>query len=1550
MAETAQKIFTTKDSAKSFLRTGVIPKDPALIPETEGKQFKSRAAARTFLKTGQTFVEPEKEGIKEGFIKPTLKAVPRVTGAIGGSLALAPGAGIRAGVELLPKISTDPTTFKEKEFEGLEDVEKLFNINLSRTATGTGKLVAPGSLKKAEEVLTQIMEVPGKLITTEEEAKSLGYIGNAIGKPFEMAGEGWRLIGSEIETQLQDMGLDVNYVEPTLATMGEASAIFAFSHALRSINTRLKGRAALKQRIIDIPERGIVIESLANAVKKNPKMTVKQILQKWDNPRWRAEALKTYVAPKRGAGAAPKVEPFVKPTGTKVDPKIKPTEKPTVSKATTPEAIASDLAKREFAQRFLRGEEATFKPPKVEPIKPVEAKPEIKDAEIIPEVKPAADITKVDEPYSYEGEGYKVTQIKATEKDAQTKWQIEVKEDFKPALEGLAKDVEGGQTGKRIPTEEGDFIGISSTFPEFMLNKGWTGKEVSGALRKAATGETLGIRQADIVESAMDSLIKQEHIAARKGAIKDGAELSEIERIESEVQESFKSEMASEHEKVKGLAKSGDKTAQEIIDDWGSFFEEQRALETKSLEPLKKLEGVRISKRPEHIDSYEGQHDMQIRAFDKEDNPIGWLEYTEFENKPSISMIEVDPKYRRKGIATAMHEKLKAEYPGVEIEKGLVTDEGFKLFEKTTTPAKKPAPQAEVKEKTALEKAVKPKVELKAKPKEIIKPTLKKVPTKKVVKKEPSLSNPPKGKEPSSVTLYSGLPLKALGEFYTENIGAPIWDKGVMKGVPALLEKVPGGRAINRALLREYRGDLPNTQEFIKSLDKMKRFQAIGREYAIDLGNRLQKFPESEQIKMGASITGDKSVKLSPQARAVTEEARQALTDLGRQAVDAGLLSEDVFFKNMGKYMPRLYTSKEYQTLLTKYGMSKPNRLDTSRFKKRKEIPKEIRKEMGEILTPGFPVAKGIMQLTHDIEMARFFNGIVRIKEWAIPLKDIRILPANVEGTKWGVWENDRILKVLDSKKDAKTFQDNHISKTTEPVPVDFKQLPKSPRLGKLSEAYVHPEIFGDLNEAIRLAGLGEKTWNRALGSWKFGKVILSPKTHARNLMSNSILAHLGGLPLYEQPVYLTKAANAMRKKTDHWVNAKKEGLLAHTFAQAELRVLFDQVGQLKGIQSESVPDKLGVIGTAWEKGRKSLAKAADIYEAEEQWFKMAKYIHNVERLKMSPQEAAADAEKWLFNYSKLTKFQDKYRRKWYGAPFATFTFKSIPRVSESIIKYPWRFATVAALLYGLEKAAQDAIGDTDEERKAKKELRPKWQKGSFLGVPNFMRVPFVDEFGREHYLNLSYILPWGDLGEGGDFGPIPGGLMPFSQPFIKEPFQQIANFDTFWKSNIVKPTDVAGLPGSEGKDPEDIFNPTTEAGRKALGIRFKHAATTFAPTPFIDVSKGYSAFKGKPDYRGRLRAPGVVAADVFAGVKLYPVDYAESVSRSINKIHPSTGSLAIKIKGEIKTLNIKKQALEKAGKDFDYLDKQIEGKIHQLEGLAIEAQNLGKEFSKIKK
>lgn len=83
----------------------------------------------------------------------------------------------------------------------------------------------------------------------------------------------------------------------------------------------------------------------------------------------------------------------------------------------------------------------------------------------------------------------------------------------------------------------------------------------------------------------------------------------------------------------------------------------------------------------EHVDSYSGQHNYVLGAYD-DGNIVGTLEYTEYENIPSISMIQVVPKYKSKGIATKLVIYLQLLYPQTEIKWGYTTSDGNRLKNK----------------------------------------------------------------------------------------------------------------------------------------------------------------------------------------------------------------------------------------------------------------------------------------------------------------------------------------------------------------------------------------------------------------------------------------------------------------------------------------------------------------------------------------------------------------------------------------------------------------------------------------------------------------------------------------------------------------------------------------------------------------------------------------------------------------------------------------------------------------------------------------------------
>jgi GNAT superfamily N-acetyltransferase len=88
---------------------------------------------------------------------------------------------------------------------------------------------------------------------------------------------------------------------------------------------------------------------------------------------------------------------------------------------------------------------------------------------------------------------------------------------------------------------------------------------------------------------------------------------------------------------------------------------------------------VNITFREECIGAHHGQLDLVLYAFiDKK--PVGSIEHVRFNEKVYISMIFVDPYFRRRGIATALWAELERLNPGRPIVIGNKTDDGEKFF------------------------------------------------------------------------------------------------------------------------------------------------------------------------------------------------------------------------------------------------------------------------------------------------------------------------------------------------------------------------------------------------------------------------------------------------------------------------------------------------------------------------------------------------------------------------------------------------------------------------------------------------------------------------------------------------------------------------------------------------------------------------------------------------------------------------------------------------------------------------------------------------------
>lgn len=518
------------------------------------------------------------------------------------------------------------------------------------------------------------------------------------------------------------------------------------------------------------------------------------------------------------------------------------------------------------------------------------------------------------------------------------------------------------------------------------------------------------------------------------------------------------------------------------------------------------------------------------------------------------------------------------------------------------------------------------------------------------------------------------------------------------------------------------------------------------------------------------------------------------------------------------QYLPRLYDSKEVTNKIPGFA-GKPNRMDVERFMKRGDIPEDVRKAMGEILTAGYPTAKGIAQVSQAVATAKMFRNVARNAEWST----LNAEEAALRG---------------------------------------FTRMPEGKKLGELSGRFVHPEIARDINEITRVQANWEKLYGSVLSKWKFGKTVLGfPAAHFRNMIGNTFMMDMGGVDPLQQATLIPRAAKEILKKGKWFDEAKSVGLLGNEFYGGEIAEFRNAVVQGKGPILEKLAQHSEKIANALETiGGKSAAaanKLGKIYQAEEQTWKLAKFIKNRES-GMAVKEAATDAEKYLFNYAKISPFVKEARKFPLGTPFITYTSKALPVIAETLVTNPLRVMKYEMLFKAIEQTAMDNGTVTPDDLDT-------IRKNSYGRT---VVLPVKDENGDPLKVDLSYLLPWGDIGESGGW---------FGLPSVASPSGPVNVLIDLGRNNST-------FKAANGADPQIWKN--TDLPSEKLGKASDYALKAFLPsiTPGIPTDGSYfkggytfqkmaNAIQRRPDYFGRVRDPFLALMDSVLGIKIMPAD-----------------------------------------------------------------------------
>ena len=211
---------------------------------------------------------------------------------------------------------------------------------------------------------------------------------------------------------------------------------------------------------------------------------------------------------------------------------------------------------------------------------------------------------------------------------------------------------------------------------------------------------------------------------------------------------------------------------------------------------------------------------------------------------------------------------------------------------------------------------------------------------------------------------------------------------------------------------------------------------------------------------------------------------------------------------------------------------------------------------------------------------------------------------------------------------------------------------------------------------------------------------------------------------------------------------------------------------QSKGLFNKIIPGKYNPTDTKNFIPYKIGAEIGSVVESSD------RFIHFVSQVKngMNFQEAAESANKFLFDYSDLTFFEQNTMKR--IMPYYTWLRKNAPLQLEMMLEKPEKYRMVSKLIGGIE-------GMNNEEDRMDQRFVSEFAQ-------DWIQLPFyaTNKYRHKEPILFNPNLPYMDLGKIPDPSNIKGSLQEtFSSlnPLIKTPVELLLNKNTFFNSPIAK-------------------------------------------------------------------------------------------------------------------------------------------------------------------
>jgi hypothetical protein len=518
-----------------------------------------------------------------------------------------------------------------------------------------------------------------------------------------------------------------------------------------------------------------------------------------------------------------------------------------------------------------------------------------------------------------------------------------------------------------------------------------------------------------------------------------------------------------------------------------------------------------------------------------------------------------------------------------------------------------------------------------------------------------------------------------------------------------------------------------------------------------------------------------------------------------------------------------------------------------------------------------------------------------------------------------------------------------------------YKQIPDQPKYGMLAGMAVRKEIADDIFAGIEITTGEVSTVEKWVGDgslvqkygrfWKWAKVPANPPSYVRNFSSNLILMQMSGMSVTSMPGLFVDGIQDMhgggKNKGKLYKLAKDLGLTAGGFSQAELGKIESEFKKLQNrLNKKDSP--FAVMGTIKGALMTIMDKTTDFYggidslgkmmminnELQKRGLKVKDLSEYTETERQALDDAALEAEKWLFDYSNVKGSVRYLRNAPFGAPFMSFTSLVAPLMLETMITKPWKFAPYYALGYAMKEWFKN-VNDVDDEdlesltMGASEYLREKI-KG--LGPTPVIPLPYLDKNGRVQFLDVSYIYPWGMFSE--MFGELSRGeLIDAMKTFgiFGSPVNNIvtavnSGVDPFSRKKIVDEN------GTTGEKVADIwwyaFN---------LTVPSMFHGTGYGNEGYGAVRRVYDSFTGKIEKDGEAKFTMGQSIARLGGMNVTPLAVPEGRNKQMRFEYSQVLKLQRMAKRDIKNMYIMRKPKEDIKEKIKYYKERITEKADEF-------------------